>query len=411
MAVGPIFLFLGTLIAGPVLARGFASLVGVLLGRLGMPSRLAVSNTRRNPSRTATTANALVIGMFLVVFVTAAGGAIRDYAVDALSQFSTADLTVTSASSGLSPNLQRQIRATPGIQSAVPIYGGIGRIVGADDNTLSSRVSAADPEQVANVLKVKSETGDLATMPDDQIAIPLGPGGRARRGGGPSPGSTVSVVFKNGVTKQFTVGVETKFSLDITADLVSAKAALAADPDLLPTTMSIIVKPGQLDAVKNHLDDVTASYSTVSVNPGNEIALLIKSFFNAIISSVNALLAFAIAIAVFGIVNTLILSVTERTPEIGLLRSVGMSRRQLQRTIRSESVILAADGTVLGMIFGLFVAWAVTQPLFTGSQSFSWPWREMGVIALIGLAIGLLASLIPAWRATHIDILDAVASE
>jgi putative ABC transport system permease protein len=410
VALGPILLFLGTLIAGPVLARGFASAVGAVLGRFGMPSRLAVSNTRRNPSRTATTANALVIGMFLVVFVTAAGGAIRDYAVNALSQFSTADLTVSSSSSGLSPTLQRRIHATAGIQSAVPIYGGIGRLVGSDENRLSSRVSAADPEQVANELKVKSDTGDLATLADDEIAVPLPPG-NARRRAGPPPGSTVTVVFKNGVTKTFKVAVETEFSLDITSDLVSTRAAQAADPDLLPTTMAIIVKPGQLDSVKNRLDQETAAYSTVSVNPGNEIALLIKSFFNAIISSVNALLAFAIAIAVFGIVNTLILSVTERTPEIGLLRSVGMSRRQLQRTIRSESVILAADGTVLGMVFGLFVAWAVTQPLFTGSQSFSWPWRELGVIALIGLAIGLLASLIPAWRAARIDILDAVATE
>ncbi len=131
------------------------------------------------------------------------------------------------------------------------------------------------------------------------------------------------------------------------------------------------------------------------MQPGNVIAQFVKSAFNFIISSVNALLAFAVAMAVFGIVNTLILSVTERTPEIGLLRSVGMSRRQLRTSIRAESVILAADGTFVGMAFGLFVAWAVTQPLFTGSQTFSWPWREMGVIALIGLLIGMLASLVP----------------
>ena len=141
------------------------------------------------------------------------------------------------------------------------------------------------------------------------------------------------------------------------------------------------------------------------MQPGNVIAQFVKSAFNFIISSVNALLAFAVAMAVFGIVNTLILSVTERTPEIGLLRSVGMSRRQLRTSIRAESVILAADGTFVGMAFGLFVAWAVTQPLFTGSETFSWPWREMAVIAVIGLLIGMLASLVPAWRAARIDML------
>ena len=224
-------------------------------------------------------------------------------------------------------------------------------------------------------------------------------------------GSQIAITFKNGVTRTFTVGAVTKFSLDVSSYLVSTRAALAADPQLLPNSIAITVAPGQLDAVKSRLDAVTAPYSTIDVQPGNEFALLIKSFFNFIISAVNALLAFAIAIAVFGIVNTLILSVTERTPEIGLLRSVGMSRRQLRTTIRAESVILAADGTVVGMAFGLFVAWAVTQPLFTGSQTFSWPVEELGVIALIGLAIGLVASLVPAWRASRLDILDAVASE
>ena len=201
-------------------------------------------------------------------------------------------------------------------------------------------------------------------------------------------GSQIAITFKNGVTRTFTVGAVTKFSLDVSSYLVSTRAALSADPQLLPNSIAITVAPGQLDAVKSRLDAVTAPYSTIDVQPGNEFALLIKSFFNFIISAVNALLAFAIAIAVFGIVNTLILSVTERTPEIGLLRSVGMSRRQLRTTIRAESVILAADGTVVGMAFGLFVAWAVTQPLFTGSQTFSWPVEELVVIALIGLVIG-----------------------
>ena len=116
-------------------------------------------------------------------------------------------------------------------------------------------------------------------------------------------------------------------------------------------------------------------------------------------------------IAVFGIVNTLILSVVERTPEIGLLRAVGMTRGQLRRSIRSESVIVAGDGTAIGMVFGLFVAWAVTQPIFHDGESFSWPFRELGVIALLGFAIGIVASLVPAWRASRLDVLDAIRAE
>ena len=125
---GPVLLFLGTLVAGPVLARGFASAVGLVLDRLGMSSRLAVSNAKRNPSRTANTANALVIGMFLVVFVTAAGGAIRDWAVKEVSQFSSADLEVVStAGAGIGHDLQAKVQSTAGVQSSVALYNGIGQ--------------------------------------------------------------------------------------------------------------------------------------------------------------------------------------------------------------------------------------------------------------------------------------------
>ena len=425
VGLGPALLFVGTLVAGPVLARGFSWAVGLVLDRLGMSSRLAVANAKRNPSRTANTANALVIGMFLVVFVTAAGGAIRDWAVKEVSQFSTADLNVVSTSgAGIGHDIQTKIQSTPGVQSSVALYNQIGQAGafvippsagggagGGARGGLDDRVSAGDFDQVSSVLKVKTAQGSLTGLTDDEVAAPEGPRASARGYQGPPLGTRVPITFKNGVTKTFTVGAVMKFSLDVNSYLVSTRAALAADPQLLPDSIAITVAPGQLDAVKNRLDTVTASYSTLDVQPGNEFALLIKSFFNFIISAVNALLAFAIAIAVFGIVNTLILSVTERTPEIGLLRSVGMTRRQLRTTIRAESVILAADGTVLGMVFGLFVAWAVTQPLFTGSQSFSWPVEELIVIAVIGLVIGVAASLVPAWRAARIDILDAVAAE
>ncbi len=419
---GPVLLFLGTLVAGPVLARGFASAVGLVLDRLGMSSRLAVANAKRNPSRTANTANALVIGMFLVVFVTAAGGAIRDWAVKEVSQFSSADLNVVSTTgAGISHGLQTKVQTTPGVQGSVALYNDIGQAGtftipssqggGGGRGGFTDRVAAGNFDQVSRVLEVKTSQGTLTGLRDDEIAVPEGPRAANRPYQGPPLGSTVAITFKNGVTRTFTVGAVTKFSLDVSSYLVSTRAALAADPQLLPNSVAITVAPGQLDAVKSRLDAATAAYSTIDVQPGNEFALLIKSFFNFIISAVNALLAFAIAIAVFGIVNTLILSVTERTPEIGLLRSVGMSRRQLRTTIRAESVILAADGTVVGMVFGLFVAWAVTQPLFTGSQTFSWPVEELIVIAVIGLAIGLVASLVPAWRASHLDILDAVAAE
>ena len=216
---------------------------------------------------------------------------------------------------------------------------------------------------------------------------------------------------KNGQTKTFTVAAIIRFSLDAPGDLIGADTARSEIPDLLPNTIALTVDSASIPSVQQSLDDLTVQYSSVDVTAGNQFASLVKSLFNAIISSVNALLGLAVVIAVFGIVNTLILSVVERTPEIGLLRAVGMSRAQLRRSIRSESVIVAGDGTAIGMVFGLFVAWAVTQPIFRDGESFSWPFRELGVIALLGFAIGIVASLIPAWRASRLDVLDAIRAE
>ena len=409
IGAGPVLLFIGVLIGGPVLARGFASGVGAVLDRFGTSSRLAVANSKRNPGRTASTANALVIGMFLVVFVTAAGGALRDWIVSRADQLTGADLSVVSTSGAIPTDLQHQIRSTPGVRSSTALYDGVGEVSsGGATEGGGNRVSAGDFAEVAKVLDVTSLEGNLATLRDDQIAVTSR---GFRRVATTEIGQPVDVTFRNGVVRHFTVGAVLKLNFDLVGYLVSSNAALEADPQLGINKISLDVAPGHLDSVQTHLDDLTASYSTISVQPGNIIAQFVKSAFNFIISSVNALLAFAVAMAVFGIVNTLILSVTERTPEIGLLRSVGMTRRQLRTSIRAESVVLAADGTFVGMAFGLFVAWAVTQPLFTGSESFSWPWREMGVIALIGLLIGMVASLVPAWRAARIDILEAIASE
>jgi putative ABC transport system permease protein len=384
-------------------ASGFASSLGVVLGRLGMPSRLAVANAKRNPTRTATTANALLIGVFLVVFVTAAGGAVRDYAVAQISQFSGADLNVAATSAGISPELEQQIVATPGIKQSVPVYDSIAIAQVGEQIP----VAAGDFKQLGEVLGLKVKEGDLDTLTDTQIVATEGFSGA----NAPKLGQSVTVDFKSGTSETFTVGAVIQISLDAPGYIVSSQAATTAIPDLLPNKIAMSVESGQLEAVQDSLEDLTLQYSSVSVQPGNAFALIIKSIFNALISSVNALLALAVAIAVFGIVNTLILSVTERTTEIGLLRSVGMSRRQLRSSIRSESVIVAADGTIIGIAFGLFVAWVVTKPLFTDGSSFSWPWREMAVIALLGVAIGVIAAIIPAWRASRLDVLEAVRSE
>ncbi len=405
---GPVLMFLGVLIGGPRLAVWFTTLAGWIVRpvarRIGP---LAVENVRRNPNRTATTANALVIGVFLVVFVTAAGGAIRDYAASALDQFAGPDLTVATGQGSLPVGLPSQIAALPGVAATAPIYGGVGMA--------GEQLVAATDFSKLDVVGFKASggngglSGTTAGLKDNQFAVwsILAPSLQL------SVGSPLTVALQNGKTVTGTVGalVDPVFTVP-GAIIMSEKALLAADPTAQPGQLAVQASAGDVQQVQQGIEDLTVNYTSIVVAPGNIFGSLLKGIFNGLISSVNALLGVAVVIALFGIVNTLILSVTERTREIGVLRAVGMSRKQLRATIRIESVIVALLGTLVGMAFGLFVAYMVTRPIYNdGSGSFPWPVQQLALIAVLGLVLGWLASLIPAWRGSRLNILDSIASE
>ena len=130
------------------------------------------------------------------------------------------------------------------------------------------------------------------------------------------------------------------------------------------------------------------------------------------ISAVNGLLAIAVVVAVFGIVNTLLLAVVERTHELGLLRAVGMSRAQVRATVRAEALLISIVGTFVGMACGMFVAATVTVVILADDGGgFTWPGRELALIAVLGVLVGLLAAIIPARRAAKLGILESIAYE
>lgn len=416
LAVGPLLLIVGALVGGPVLAAGFARLVGLPFDphRNPVPS-LATSNAARNPNRTATTANALVIGVSLVVFVTAAGGAVRDYLVTQLASLGSVDALVVTTAGQLPPELVEDVRDLPSAErvAAMASVAGVAEVMGA-----AMPVEAADPAEVFAVRNQAAVRGSFADLGDDGITMPdLYLQNTAIKIGDP-----VRVTFLNGEQRTFTLKATTQFSLDALAPVISLDAARKANPDVAPDTLQIRAAPGQVDNLIRSLEDLTLPYATVAVAPGSIFSTVLRDLFNALISSVSALLGVAVLIALFGIVNTLVLSITERTHEIGILRAVGMSRRQLAAAVRVEAVVVAVLGTLLGIAFGLFTGWCLTRPLFSDpSQSipgntapaatFSWPVAQLGLIALLGIVIGVVASLLPAWRATRLDVLDAIRTE
>lgn len=415
--LGPPVLFLGVLVGGPVLAAVFSGGIAVLIRPLdSATARLGVENTRRNPRRAATTANALVIGVFLVVLVTAAGGAVRDYSVDVLSEFGGPAYTVIGTNGTLPDGLVDSAAQIPGVDQAAPVYPQVGTVptVSVLGSPPELPVGAIAADQIGvlgyTIADVDGQPqGSLENLGPADLVIPL----QTATSSNLKLGDPVTLTLNGGATLDVKVAALTGPSAAFVQVVVPTEGVLGELPSLQPSMMALSVDEGETTQVGSALDALTSGYTTVQVLPGNFLAEFVGTFFNAIISSVNALLSVAVVIALFGIVNTLMLSVTERRHEIGLLRSVGMSRGQLRATIRIEAMIVSLLGSLVGIAFGLFVAWCITRPLFEEdpAASFSWPVAQMGLVLLLGVVIGVVSALVPAWRAGRIDILDAIKAE
>jgi putative ABC transport system permease protein len=411
MAVGPPFLFLGVLVGGPVLVAALGSIAERIVRRVpqSTTARLGVENVRRNPSRSATTANALVIGVFLVVLVTAGGGAVRDYATNVLSRFGGPDFTVLSIGNGFPPDYIAKVQAIPGVTETATIYPLVGTVAGAQGNVAVGAVDFGQMSALGLAIDQSAVgSGSLANLgPADMVVSSFIAQNQQLK-----LGDTVTITYGNGVVGRVRIAALTKPSVSLVFAYVSPAAATKADPALQPAQLAISVSHGQETEVAIALDQVTNRYSSIRVLPGNFLAEIVTNIFNALISSVNALLSVAVIIALFGIVNTLILSVTERRHEVGLLRAVGMTRSQLRSTVRLEALVVSLIGSVLGIGFGLLVAWCLTRPFLSDqSQAFSWPVAQMGLVLLLGVIIGVVAAIIPAWRAGRLDVLDAIGVE
>jgi putative ABC transport system permease protein len=173
------------------------------------------------------------------------------------------------------------------------------------------------------------------------------------------------------------------------------------------------VKPGSdaAEVAKRAGDELATQYPTAKLQSNAEFKSSIGDQVNQILYLIYALLGVSVLISVFGIVNTLMLSVHERTREIGMLRAIGITRRQLRRTIRFESAITAVIGSLLGLVVGLAFGWIVTKGLASEGLEFEVPWGTLVLCLIVAAIVGILAGVWPAWRASRMRVLDALSYE
>ncbi len=411
---GAFLVFMGFTVIGPVTAGPMARFLGWPLARLGgVSSRIARENAMRNPKRTATTASALMIGVGLVGFIAVTAQSLKVSTVDAINSSVTAQYVVTTESFGataLPLTLVDQIAAVPEVSTAASVSAGFATIEGD-----AKVVLATDPAALEKVVSFRDVSGSFAGLTDTGVAIPE----KVAKDKKYQLGDTIEVSFLRGGSQQLTIQsiYDTRFPVRGSGYFINTQLFMKVTPPDLQTAQSIYV--GLVDtsaagvaAAQQPLDAVVSPVPGATLQNLKEFTKAQTDQANQFLVIVYVLLALALIIAIIGVINTLLLSVYERTRELGLLRAVGMSRRQVRASIRAESVIISLIGTIIGLGIGLVFGWALVTALADqGITSFAVPWVQLIIIVLIAALAGVGAALYPARRAARLDVLRAISSE
>ncbi|MBA0049403.1 ABC transporter permease [Streptomyces sp. AJS327] len=421
LAGGVLLSLIGFIVIGPVLAGVLVRLLSAVIARpFGRIGRLAERNALRNPRRTGATAAALMIGLALVASLSVVGSSMVASAEDELDKTVGADFIVEGKGGmdrNIIPAVERKFRAQDGLKDTTS-YRWVDdvRITAPDGGGRNDKewVSITDPSY-ADVLKRDMVDGELAAA-YERGAISVGSDYAEKHG--VSVGDTITVDFPRG-TKEARLKVAAITSDDTALDkgakfvsLETARDYLPANALPQPNILFATAVDGEEEATYAALKKLLEPYPQYQVQDQADYKQTLKDQIGQLLNLVYGLLALAIIVAILGVVNTLALSVVERTREIGMLRAIGLSRRQMRRMIRLEAVVIALFGALLGV--GLGMAWgAAAQQLLAmeGLGVLEIPWPTIVTVFAGSALVGLIAALVPAFRAGRMNVLNAIATE
>jgi putative ABC transport system permease protein len=414
VGVGVLLVFFGVSVLGRTVALPLSRFIGAPLPRLrGITGELARENAMRNPKRTAASASALMIGVGLVGFITIFVASTKASVEQAVDDSFAGDIVVTSGGGimgGVDPSLARDLNALPEVAYATGMRQGFASVDGK--TTLMTGVNPATAFKVMDIDVVKGSPAQLG-----RYAIAVSE--KQARTSHLAIGDVVLVGFKDTGDQQLRVGLiygEGQFVglQEVHPPYLLAMSAYDANYSAR-FDMQIVVKTSPdatTDAALAAVARTTDAYAGTEVLDRGAFKEQQVAPLNQMLALVYALLGLAVIIALLGIANTLALSVFERTREIGLLRAVGMTRSQLRSAIRWESVIIALQGTALGLLIGLFFGWALVTALDEqGLTVFTVPYGSIAVIIVAAALAGMLAAVSPSRRAAKLDVLKAVVND
>jgi putative ABC transport system permease protein len=402
VGIGAAALFIGVATLSPALARPLSSVIGRPLPRLlGVAGKLGRENSMRSPRRTAQTAAALMVGLALVSAMAVFGASLSKSATSSADQAISADLIVTATGSGeLSNSVPATASAVPGVTASSAVYQGPFEF----QNTLTS-LTAVSTDHLADTVILRMTAGTPAALSRGELLIDSTTATSKHL----SVGDPVRARFARTGPAVLRIGGIYQANALIGSYLVSAAFFGAHYPPQPPGALLLRTNGA---AVDHAVTKALAPYQNLQVQTRAQFEQSQVSAVNQLLGLVYALLGLAVIIALIGIVNTLMLSVFERTREIGLLRAVGMRRRQVRAMVRSEAVILAIFGAIVGIVIGTALGLALVASLRQqGITDTAVPVTSLLIFLLLSALLGLVAASWPARRAARLDVLAAIAAE
>jgi putative ABC transport system permease protein len=404
VGVGAAVVFLGITVLSPLVARPLVRAIGApVAAGFGVRGQLARENAMRNPRRTASTAAALMIGLGLVCFVTIFAASLKATATDAVDEIFAADLQIRSSTfTGLPSGLDADLATLPEVDLVGTQQGAEIRVGERAGFAIAMEQTTIDELFVLDI-----EEGTTAGLADGGILLAAS----AAEAGGWDVGDAIPVTFAlTGATElelrgTFSAAADVQYVIDTSTYRENVRA---------PEVFSVLLRLADgvdVDAGRAAVEAAVAGIPTATITDQEGFRDEIVSNVNQLLGLVFGLLGLSVVIALFGIVNTLALSVFERIREIGLLRAIGMTRRQVRAMIRWEAVLIAVLGALLGLVVGVFFAWILAQALADQLTAFVIPYGQLAAAVVAAGVAGVLAGILPARRAARVDMLRAISVE
>jgi putative ABC transport system permease protein len=404
MGMGAVLLIIGVFILTPLLSRPLIAAAAPVLRVFGVSGKLARQNSVRNPRRTAATASALMIGLTLITGMTVMAGSLQK-SIDKMASASIkADYVVSMATGNyLDPDVAEKLAKADGVSAISPLRNAESRIGGETEY-----LTGVTGSTIGGLTDLKVEQGAFEVGGTNVVVD-----GDTAEDRGWKAGSTFTAAYEDGEKQRLKVAGVYEGNDMIRGILVDLPTVAPHQSD--PVDMQVMVKmsDGASSASKDRLEKALDTNPAIKIQDRKDISNEIAKMFTLMLNMLYGLLAMAVIVAVLGVINTLAMSVFERSQEIGMLRAIGLDRKGIKRMVRLESLVISLFGGVLGIGLGVFFGWAAGELMGTTMATYELvlPWARMGVFLLLAAAVGVLAALWPARRAARLNMLQAIKAE